>query len=106
MTHLTSARLRHPAARAAEHDVHVELQVWPQVPDVFRAFAAMLDETAAALRAAVFTRAHWAATLCRPAGRNPTPGARTRLCVTNLLCGNRSITSPAASGRRLPAWQR
>jgi acetyl esterase/lipase len=50
------------AARAAEHDVHVELQVWPQVPHVFRAFAAMFDETAAALRAAAFTRAHCAAT--------------------------------------------
>jgi acetyl esterase/lipase len=49
------------AARAAEHDVHVELQVWPEVPHVFQAFAAMLDEGAAALDAAgAFTRAHWA----------------------------------------------
>jgi acetyl esterase/lipase len=49
------------AARAAEHDVHVELQVWPQVPHVFQAFAAMLDEGAAALDAAgAFIRARWA----------------------------------------------
>ena len=49
------------AARAAEHDVHVELQVWPEVPHVFQAFAAMLDEGAAALDAAgAFTRAQWA----------------------------------------------
>ncbi|MGW3287630.1 alpha/beta hydrolase [Streptomyces sp. NPDC001002] len=48
------------AARAAAHDVHVELQVWPQVPHVFQAFAAMLDEADDALRAAAdFTRAHW-----------------------------------------------
>ncbi|MGW1564724.1 alpha/beta hydrolase [Streptomyces sp. NPDC002144] len=47
-------------ARAAEHDVHVELQVWPQVPHVFQAFAPMLDEADAALdAAAAFTRAHW-----------------------------------------------
>jgi len=51
------------AARAADCDVHVELQVWPQVPHVFQAFAAMLDEADDALRAAAaFTRAHWAAT--------------------------------------------
>lgn len=49
------------AARAAEHDVHVELTVWPQVPHVFQAFAAMLDEGAAALDAAgAFIRARWA----------------------------------------------
>ncbi|MBK3572407.1 alpha/beta hydrolase [Streptomyces sp. MBT65] len=49
------------AARAAEHDVHVELQVWPQVPHVFQEFAAMLDEGAAALDAAgAFIRARWA----------------------------------------------
>ncbi|MFF5303082.1 alpha/beta hydrolase [Streptomyces sp. NPDC013161] len=49
------------AARAAEHDVHVELQVWPEVPHVFQAFAAMLDEGAAALDAAgAFIRARWA----------------------------------------------
>lgn len=48
------------AARAAEHDVHVELQVWPQVPHVFQAFAALLDDADAALKsAAAFTRAHW-----------------------------------------------
>ena len=49
------------AARAAAHDVHVELQVWPEVPHVFQAFAAMLDEGAAALDAAgAFIRARWA----------------------------------------------
>jgi acetyl esterase/lipase len=49
------------AARAAAHDVHVELQVWPEVPHVFQAFAAMLDEGAAALDAAgAFVRARWA----------------------------------------------
>jgi len=49
------------AARAAEQDVSVELQVWPQVPHVFQGFAALLDEAVAALRAAAdFTRAHWA----------------------------------------------
>jgi acetyl esterase/lipase len=48
------------AARAAEHDVAVELQVWPQVTHVFQGFAALLDEADAALQAAAaFTRAHW-----------------------------------------------
>jgi monoterpene epsilon-lactone hydrolase len=48
------------AARAAEHDVAVELQVWPQVPHVFQGFAALLDEADVALKAAAaFTRAHW-----------------------------------------------
>jgi acetyl esterase/lipase len=48
------------AARAAAHDVQVELQVWPQVPHVFQGFAALLDEGDAALQAvAAFTRAHW-----------------------------------------------
>jgi monoterpene epsilon-lactone hydrolase len=48
------------AARAAEHDVPVDLQVWPQVPHVFQGFAALLDEADAALQAAAaFTRAHW-----------------------------------------------
>ncbi|MFF4133745.1 alpha/beta hydrolase [Streptomyces mirabilis] len=50
------------AARAAEHDVAVELQVWPQVPHVFQGFAAPLDD-ATLTSAAAFTRAHW------PAGR-------------------------------------
>jgi acetyl esterase/lipase len=46
------------AARAAEHDVPVELQVSPQVPHVFQGFAALLDEADTALRAAaVFIRA-------------------------------------------------
>ncbi|MER5787932.1 alpha/beta hydrolase fold domain-containing protein [Streptomyces sp. NPDC001980] len=50
------------AARAAADDVRVELQVWPQVPHVFQAFAVMLDEADEALNsAAAFTRAHWAA---------------------------------------------
>ncbi|MFI6408231.1 alpha/beta hydrolase [Streptomyces sp. NPDC050548] len=48
------------AARAAECDVRVDLQVWSQVPHVFQGFAAMLDEGAEALdAAAAFTRAHW-----------------------------------------------
>ncbi|MFD8811282.1 alpha/beta hydrolase [Streptomyces sp. NPDC059627] len=47
------------AARAADHDVHVELQVWPQVPHVFQSFAVMLDEADEALNsAAAFIRAH------------------------------------------------
>ncbi|KUN04455.1 alpha/beta hydrolase [Streptomyces yokosukanensis] len=50
------------ASRAAAADVHVQLQVWPQVPHVFQAFAVMLDEADEALQsAAAFTRAHWAA---------------------------------------------
>ncbi|MEY9839657.1 alpha/beta hydrolase [Streptacidiphilus sp. EB103A] len=50
------------AARAAEHDVWVELQVWPQLPHVFQSFAAVLDEADAALdAAAAFTRAQWVA---------------------------------------------
>ena len=48
------------AGRAAEHDVEVQLQVWPEVPHVFQGFAAVLDEAdAALLAAAAFTRAHW-----------------------------------------------
>jgi acetyl esterase/lipase len=50
------------ASRAAANDVHVELQVWPQVPHVFQSFAVMLDEADEALQsAAAFTRAHWSA---------------------------------------------
>ncbi|MGN5380761.1 alpha/beta hydrolase [Streptomyces lasalocidi] len=50
------------ASRAAADDVHVELQVWPQVPHVFQSFAVMLDEADEALKSAVaFTRAHWSA---------------------------------------------
>jgi acetyl esterase/lipase len=46
------------AARAAEHDVPVELQVSPRVPHVFQGFAGLLDEADTALRAAaVFIRA-------------------------------------------------
>jgi acetyl esterase/lipase len=37
------------AARVAESDGHVELQVWPGVPHVFQGFAAMLDEGTEAL---------------------------------------------------------
>lgn len=49
------------AARAAEHDVAVELQVWPQVPHVFQAFAAILDDADRALdSAAAFIRRGWA----------------------------------------------
>ena len=55
------------AARAAEHDVWVELQVWPQVPHVFQSFAAVLDEADAALdAAAAFTRAQWTADTAEP----------------------------------------
>ena len=47
------------AARAAAADVQVSLEVTPGVPHVFQAFAAMLDEAAAALDSAgAFIRAH------------------------------------------------
>jgi monoterpene epsilon-lactone hydrolase len=50
------------AARAAQHDVPVELQVWPQVPHVFQGFAAILDEAAQALdSAAAFITRNWSA---------------------------------------------
>ena len=50
------------AARAAEHDVFVELQVWPQVPHVFQGFAALLDDADRALgAAAAFITRNWAA---------------------------------------------
>jgi acetyl esterase/lipase len=50
------------AARAAEHDVAVELQVWPKVPHVFQGFAAMLDDAdRALLAAAAFIKRNWAA---------------------------------------------
>lgn len=49
------------AARAAEQDVRVELQVWPEVPHVFQSFAAILDEADQALNAAAaFIRHNWA----------------------------------------------
>ena len=49
------------AARAAEHDVPVELQVWPEVPHVFQGFAAILDEADRALEAAAaFIKRNWA----------------------------------------------
>jgi acetyl esterase/lipase len=48
------------AARAGAADVPVQLQVWPQVPHIFQAFAALLDDAELALRfAADFTRQHW-----------------------------------------------
>jgi epsilon-lactone hydrolase len=50
------------AARAAAADVAVTLPVTPQVPHVFQAFAAMLDEADVALTSAGdFLRAHFAA---------------------------------------------
>ena len=50
------------AARAAAADVAVTLQVTPQVPHVFQAFASMLDEAGMALaNAGDFLRAHLAA---------------------------------------------
>jgi acetyl esterase/lipase len=49
------------AARAAEDDVEVQLQVWPGLPHVFQGFAALVDEADAALWAAAgFAKAHWA----------------------------------------------
>lgn len=55
------------AARAAAHDVRVDLQIWPGVPHVFQSFAVMLDEAAEALRsAAEFTRSHWTALVGQP----------------------------------------
>ncbi len=45
------------ASRAAYCDVPVELQVWPQVPHVFQAYSAMLDDAdRALLAAAVFIK--------------------------------------------------
>ncbi|WP_157247012.1 alpha/beta hydrolase [Nonomuraea typhae] len=47
-------------ARAAEHDVPVTLQVWPEAPHVFQAFAAILDDADHALNsAAAFITSHW-----------------------------------------------
>ncbi|MBS2532676.1 alpha/beta hydrolase [Catenulispora sp. NF23] len=49
------------AARAGEHDVPVELQVWPEVPHVFQGFAAILDDADHALNAAAaFIKRNWA----------------------------------------------
>ncbi|WP_194898004.1 alpha/beta hydrolase [Catenulispora pinisilvae] len=48
------------AARAGEHDVPVELQVWPEVPHVFQGFAAILDDADQALNsAAAFIKRNW-----------------------------------------------
>ena len=49
------------AARAGQHDVAVELQVWPEVPHVFQGFAAVLDEADRALNlTAEFIKRNWA----------------------------------------------
>jgi acetyl esterase/lipase len=48
------------AAQAAAHDVEVTLQVTPEVPHVFQAFSAILDEGETALRSAgSFLRMHF-----------------------------------------------
>ena len=48
------------ASRAADHDVPVELQVWPEVPHVFQGFVALLDDADQALNAAAaFIERHW-----------------------------------------------
>jgi monoterpene epsilon-lactone hydrolase len=48
------------ASRAADHDVAVELQVWPEVPHAFQGYAAMLDDADRALHAAAaFVRHNW-----------------------------------------------
>jgi monoterpene epsilon-lactone hydrolase len=48
------------ATNAAEHDVAVELQVYPEVPHVFQGFAALLDDADRALLAAAeFIRRNW-----------------------------------------------
>jgi acetyl esterase/lipase len=48
------------ASRAADHDVPVELQVWPEVPHVFQSFAALLDDAdRALLAAAAFINRNW-----------------------------------------------
>lgn len=58
------------AARAAEQDVRVQLQVWPEVPHVFQSFAAILDEADEALNAAAaFLRRGWAPDNPTAAGR-------------------------------------
>ena len=47
------------AATAAAHDVEVTLQITPEVPHVFQAFAAILDEGKTALASAgAFLRTH------------------------------------------------
>jgi hypothetical protein len=48
------------AARAAQDDVPVELQVWPQVPRGFPGFAAIPDDADQALNAAAaFIKRTW-----------------------------------------------
>ncbi|MFI1920376.1 alpha/beta hydrolase [Nocardia sp. NPDC020380] len=50
------------AARAADQDVRVELQVWPEVPHVFQGYAALLDDAGQALdAAAAFIKRNWLA---------------------------------------------
>jgi acetyl esterase/lipase len=47
------------ASRAADHEVPVELQVWPEVPHVFQGFTALLDDAdQALLAAAAFIKRH------------------------------------------------
>ncbi len=49
------------AARAGQHDVPVELQIWPEVPHVFQGFAALLEDAdRALLAAAAFIKRNWA----------------------------------------------
>jgi monoterpene epsilon-lactone hydrolase len=48
------------AARAGAAHVPVELQIWPEVPHIFQAFAALLDDAEEALRSAAdFTSRYW-----------------------------------------------
>jgi len=66
------------AARAAAADVAVTLQVTPQVPHVFQAFASMLDEAGVALtNAGDFLRAHLAAGSGDVLGQPVTAGSTT-----------------------------
>ena len=56
------------AVSAAAADVAVTLDVTPEVPHVFQAFAGVLDEGAAALdRAGAFVRSHLVAPAAREA---------------------------------------
>lgn len=59
------------AARAGAADVPVRLEVWPQVPHIFQAFAALLDDAQQALRSAAdFTSRHWTGPLSTPLSRH------------------------------------
>jgi acetyl esterase/lipase len=64
------------AARAAAADVAVTLQVTPEVPHVFQAFASMLDEAGAALtEAGDFVRLHFVADPAEVLGEPVTAGS-------------------------------